>query len=367
MSAAINFFIVLLLGNAAMVNSEPNVPTLRLEPENPAYIAGESLSLRCMADMPRSITGYSFFKDAIPIANNSASNTLTIASLFITDAGVYFCSYYRQAEGIMPQSPYINLRVIEPLPAPTLSVEPQKNVFVVNQSVVIRCNVLAGQSATGIALFLNQSILYEADNFGVLTLANAQKRNSGVYSCNYRNDVLGRSVESHPSNQETLAVIDLPPTPILRYTNNVHNQSGQVEIVCEIPNPSSLIHGYHLYRNGGEIITSRQANRFVINYTLEFDGCYSCRSFVDILGEEILSPKSTEVFLTLNERNRRSCQEQDSPGAIGLSKQGVKLYGSVLIGKLLVVICILLYFGIYLLVTHIRNKNSETEDLSFHQ
>lgn len=109
----------------------------------------------------------------------------------------------------------------------------------------------------------------------------------------------GVQTQLHISYKFFLYFSDLPPTPVLRYANNLQNRSSQVEIVCEIPSPSSLINGYHLYRNGGEI-ASNQANRFTINYNLEFDGCYFCRSFVNILGQEILSNKSREVFLTLD-------------------------------------------------------------------
>ncbi|XP_056383951.1 immunoglobulin superfamily member 1-like [Hyla sarda] len=369
MSGANNIFIVFLLGNTAMMNTEAQKPFLRLEPEQPGYIVGESLTLRCIAEMPTRITGYSFFKDVIPIAINSSSNRLTISSLSLTDAGNYFCTYYIASAGTQTESQYIDLKVFELPPTPTLSVEPQKNVFVVNQSLVIRCQLQRGQSATEISLYKNESIIYEADNFGVLSIANTEKRNSGSYTCQYRTIISGRTVDSRLSNQKTLVVIDLPPTPILRYANNVQSQSGQIEIVCEIQDPSSLIHGYRLYRNGGEILSRRDVNQFVIDYSLKFDGCYSCRSFVDILGEEVLSPKSTEVFLTLDERNsssflerdRRSCQVQNSTTDYGLSKQGYKLYGSVLVGKLIVLISILLYFGIYLLVIHIRRKKSETE------
>lgn len=365
MSGAINFFMVFLLGNTAVMNTEAQTPSLRVEPEQPVYITGESLSLRCVADMPRSITGYNFLKDAALIANNSASNRLVISSLSITNAGNYFCSYYKEAADTIPHSNNIDLKVIErPLP-PTLSVEPQKYIFIADEPVVIRCRLPRDQSATEIYLYQNESVIKESDNFGVLSLANIKKTNTGRYTCLYKTDVSQRTIDSSISNQEALIVIDLPPTPVLRYANNLQNRSSQVEIVCEIPSPSSLINGYHLYRNGGEI-ASNQANRFTINYNLEFDGCYFCRSFVNILGQEILSNKSREVFLTLDEGNTRDCETQNSPGAYGLSRQGVKLYGSVLIGKLIVLISILLIFGIYQLVIRLRSKTIETEE-QFHR
>ncbi|XP_044130703.1 alpha-1B-glycoprotein-like isoform X2 [Bufo gargarizans] len=347
---------------------QADIPTLRLEPEEAVYIVGESLSLRCVAGMPTSISRYSFFKDAAVIANNSTSNRLIIPSLSTTDAGNYFCTYYQETAGAQQKSNSIDLKVFERPATPILVVEPKRNVFVVNESLVIRCRLPREQSAEGIALYQDGRTLYEADNFGVLSLANTERQHTGNYTCDYRTNIYGRIVNAHLSNQETLVVIDLPPTPILRYAKNLQNQSSQVEIVCEIPNPpfSSLIHGYRLYRNGGNI-SSNQANQFVINYNLEFDGCYFCRSFVNVLGEEILSRKSVEVFLTLEGSNTRSCLIQNPENGHGLSKQGVKLYASVLIGKLIVLISILLAFGIHLIVIRLRIKKAETEDQSIHR
>ncbi|XP_073431659.1 immunoglobulin superfamily member 1-like [Dendrobates tinctorius] len=359
MSGVINFCIVFLLGNTAMAQIEVPRPTLIFEPEQPVYFAGESLSLRCFSEMQTRITGYNFFRDSELMVNNSASSRLML-QLSLMHAGNYFCTYYTEATSRVPESNSITLKVIDLPPAPALLFVPQRNVFLVNQSVTIRCDLPEKQGVTAVSLYQNDRIIYGADNFGGLSLTKTERSNTGNYTCRYKTDIPGRNgVDSRPSDRKPLIVIDMPPTPSLRYGKNILNQSDQVEIVCEISNPSfSLITGYRLYRNGGEIFSVRQKNQFVINYSLEFDGCYSCRSFVEMLGEEILSPKSAEIFLTLEANNRRNCQEQNSASDNGLSLQGIKLYASVLIGKLIVLISILLTFGIHLLV--IRNKKQDT-------
>ncbi|KAG9487010.1 hypothetical protein GDO78_007076 [Eleutherodactylus coqui] len=311
--------------------------------------------------MPLTVTGYNFFKDSMVIANNSTSDRLTMPSLSITNAGNYFCTYNRYASSSSPESHHIDLKVIERPSAPTLLLSPERNVFVVNQSVVIRCFLPGRPDATEINLYQNGAIIYGSDNLGVLSLASTEKRNTGNYTCEYKIVIAGRTVDSHPSNEATLVVIDLPPTPVLRHAYSLQNNSREVEITCEIPNPFSSIHGYRLYRNGGEV-SSSQGNRFVKNYSLEFDGCYYCRSFVKILREEILSRKSDEVFLTLEERSRRSCQTQNSASGYDLSNEGIKLYGSILIGKVIVLISILLIFGLYLLVLHLSSQKSQSEE-----
>ncbi|CAN2390318.1 hypothetical protein PRIEUP_LOCUS354, partial [Pristimantis euphronides] len=341
------------------MKTETQSPTLRLDPEQPLYLAGETLILRCAADMSKPNTSYSFFKDARSVINNSDRNTFTLSPLSREDTGNYFCTSYQMSDGTKPQSNRVYITVIGRPSAPTLSIEPQRKVFVVNESVIIRCRIQREIIASEINLYQSGSIIYESDNYGVLTLANTEKKNTGNYTCAYKTVIQGHTVNSEHSNPVNLVVIDLPPTPILRYAYSLSNRSSETEIVCEIPNPSSSIHGYRLYRNGGEI-SSSHANRFVKNYSLEFDGCYFCRSFVTMLGEQILSPKSTEVFLALEEKNRRSCQ--NSASAYSLSSEGFKLYGSVLIGKLIVLVSILLTFGTYLLVNYLRSNKSETEE-----
>ncbi|XP_077137013.1 immunoglobulin superfamily member 1-like isoform X1 [Ranitomeya variabilis] len=359
MSGVINFCIVFLLGNTAFAQPEVPRPTLILEPEQPVYIAGDSLSLRCFAEMQTRITGYNFFRDSRMITNNSASSRLMI-QLSIMDSGNYFCTYYTEATSRVPESNSVTIKVLDLPPAPALWFEPQRNVFLVNQSVAIRCHLPREQRAKEVYLYRNERIISGADNSGGLSLTNTERSNTGNYTCQYKIDISGRTVDSRLSDRKPLVVIDLPPTPSLRYGKNILNQSDQVEIVCEIPNPSfSLINGYRLYRNGGEIFSVRQKNQFVVNYSPDFDGCYSCRSFVDMLGEEILSSKSAEIFLTLEANNRRNCQEQNSSSNDnGLSAQGIKLYASVLIGKLIVLISILLIFGIHLLLVHIKKQDT---------
>lgn len=91
--------------------------------------------------------------------------------------------------------------------------------------------------------------------------------------------------------------------PRLRYVYSHQKQTQKVELVCDVLNPSfSQIHGYRFYQNGIEIKSSNQVNPFTLDYTLFSDGCYSCRAFVTILGEEILSQRSLEHFLSLEGR-----------------------------------------------------------------
>ncbi|KAM5191625.1 uncharacterized protein ACMZJ9_001181 [Mantella aurantiaca] len=380
-------------------------PDIRFMPEQTAYIVGERLTMRCVADNPTTVTGYTFYKDAAGTSNNTSSNILTFnlktsdsgmyfctyfsengqkspeskdiylnvfeqppaPSLIMTinlktsDSGMYVCIYYMENGRKSPESQIIDLKVFEQPPAPSLSVTPQRSVFVKDQSAVLRCLLpnIQTSAVTGITLYQNHIETYESDNVGVLNYSNLQLKNTGNYSCSYTMLLSGRTIQSNHSEENALIVIEKPPTPMLRYAFN--NQSKQVRLTCEVQNTSFyLIHGYHFYRNGEEIQSTNQVNAFTFNYTLIFDGCYSCKTFVTILGEEILSAKSFEHFLPVEGRVGRQCQKNMFKGD-SLSKQDLKFYGSILAGKLLVLISILAIFGVYLLVIQQRNQKPVAE------
>lgn len=333
-------------------------PVIRFEPEQTVYIVGELITMRCVANNPSTVTGYIFYKDSAETSNTS-SNILTL-NLKTSDSGNYFCIYYTENGSKSSESNFVDLRVREQPPTPSLFVTPQKHVFIKDQSAVLQCQLPKGQSSavTGITLYQNGRATYESDNFGVLRYTELQIKNTGNYSCEYTVNISGRIIQSQLAKEEVLLVIEQPPMPRLRYAYSLQSQTLQVELVCDVLNSSfSQIHGYRFYRNGIEIESSNRVNLFTFNYTLIFDGCYSCRTFVTLLGEEILSQRSFEQFLSLEGRDQRQCQENTSEGSI-LSKPGLKFYGSLLAGKIIVLISVLTIFGVYLLVIQQRINTS---------
>ncbi|XP_077323006.1 uncharacterized protein LOC143956686 isoform X2 [Lithobates pipiens] len=311
--------------------------------------------MTCVANNPSTVTGYIFYKDAA-VTSNTSKNILTI-DLKRSDSGTYFCIYYTENGIKSAESIILNLRVLERPPAPSLFVTPQRHVFIKNNPAVLQCVVPREQSsaATGITLYQNGRKISESDNFGVLNYTELQITNTGNYSCGYSVTVSGRTIDSQLAKEEVLIVIEQPPMPTL------HNQkqTREVELVCVVQNPSfSQIHGYQFYRNGKEIKSSNQVNPFTLDYALFLDGCYSCEAFVTILGEKILSQRSLERFLSLEETDQGQCQE-NTPSI--LSKPGLKFYGSILAGKLIVLIFVLSIFGVYLHVLQQRIKMFEAE------
>ncbi|XP_040208967.1 uncharacterized protein LOC120940269 isoform X2 [Rana temporaria] len=317
--------------------------------------------MRCLANNPSTVTGYTFYKDSAETLN-TLSNIKTF-DLKKSDSGTYFCTYNTGYGSKSAESIILNLKVLDQPPTPSLFLTPQRHVFTKNQSAVLQCQLPNEQSSevTEITLYQNGRETDESDNYGVLRYTELQIKNTGNYSCGYSVKVSGRIIQSRLTKEEVLIVIEQPPMPRLRYDYSHQKRTQQVELVCDVQNPSfPQIHGYRFYRNGIEIVSSNQVNPFTLDYTLFFDGCYSCRAFVTILGEEILSQRSLEQFLSLEGTDQGQCQENMSEDNI-VSKAGLKFYGSLLAGKLIVLTFVLAVFGIYLLVIQQRIKNYETE------
>ncbi|XP_072271274.1 uncharacterized protein [Pyxicephalus adspersus] len=337
-----------------------NRPGIRFEPEQSVYIVGERMTMRCVADRPSTVDTYTFYKDSVIISDRTSTSILTFSNLKLNDSGAYFCIYNTSNGEKSSESIEIKLEVFEQPDSPLLDVTPQRKVFIKDQSAVLRCQLPNTHvSVTEITLYKNGRETFESDNFGVLNYTKLQIMNTGNYSCTYTAIQSGRTLKSFFSFEQTLIVIDQPPTPRLRFAYS--HQHQQVELACEVQNPSfSNVHGYRFYRNGVEIKSSFEVNHFTFNYTLNFDGCYFCRTYVKILEEVILSPKSFEQPLSLNVNDTILCQENMNKNIL-YSKQGLKFYGSILAGKLLVLFSLLAIFGVYLLLIQFRNQKPAAE------
>ncbi|XP_068127613.1 uncharacterized protein [Hyperolius riggenbachi] len=336
--------------------------SIRFVPEQPVYLAGEGLTMRCVIHNPATILLYSFYKDGAQIRANQSSNVLSFPALSKSDSGEYFCTFYRESEKRFLEVGKIMLQILDPPLVASLIVNPQRKVFIKDQSAILTCRIPTGQPTTAVAIYQDGRQIFN-NNSGILNLINIQQ-NSGKYSCGYTVNLQGRMVQSNPSGEVDILVIEPLPTPRLRYANGYQNQSGEAELTCDIRNTQSLpVLGYRLYRNDGEIQSNNQGtgNRFFL--TQSFDGCYSCRVFVTILGQEILSPKSSEIFLPTEGRNGRQCEGENLTNVHALSKQGLKFYGSILAGKLLVLVAMLAIFGIRFLVIRqrLQNQNQKPE------
>eukprot|EP00079_Xenopus_tropicalis_P009948 XP_002934378.2 PREDICTED: Fc receptor-like protein 6 isoform X1 [Xenopus tropicalis] len=361
MAVTVCFIIIIILSTA--LTGAAQVVVIRFEPERTVYIEGEALTIRCLAEKPSNIRSYSFFKDGSETQKTN-SNILSKPLLTRTDSGLYFCTYTRTTSNDSTESNPITLNVIERPATPSLSFQPQFSVYVKGQQVTVSCLILNRVGITGIYLYQDGRLLTEADNFGVLNIMEIQEWNAGNYSCVTTIQVSGRDIQSRSSEYKAIAVTQPFPVPTLRvFPSNPQTENTEVQLICETALPST-IHGYRFYKDGREVTgtAGQKDNVFVIaEYNSLSEGCYFCQTFRVELAQEIKSPESSMRFLTNKEIDRRGCDGKEIQIDSVFSLQGIKLYGSVLVGKILVLLLLSLFFGVRITLINLRIKKAETE------
>ncbi|XP_053555904.1 immunoglobulin superfamily member 1 [Bombina bombina] len=284
-------------------------PTFILEPENPVYIVGDSVAMRCLAENPTTISSYEFYKDGAKISeyrNDNRNHLLRINSITKQNEGFYFCNYVRA--NISAESNSVKFNVIERPYAPSLIVDPPQMFYFTGQSVTLRCLVRKDRQILGIFIYKNGIQVDEADNFGVLIYANIRTINAGNFSCAYTLSESNLIVQSAQTKVTTLVVTDPLPSPSLRFYPNLPEIQGrEIKLLCESPKPST-IRGYRFYKNGNDLTRGAMhlENVFIItNYNNVSEGCYFCVAYRIEQGIEIPSAESNSLFLTSNGRSLR--------------------------------------------------------------
>ncbi|OCU01523.1 hypothetical protein XELAEV_18007314mg [Xenopus laevis] len=276
------------------------VPVIRFEPEQIVYIQGEAITIRCLAENPSTVRNYRYYKDVLETLKTN-NNILT--------------KPYSRRWDDSTESNHIALNVIERPATPSLSLQPQYSVFVIGQEVTLSCLVPNCVGVTAIILYQDRRLLPEADNFGVL---------------------------------------DFP--------NNPQTENNKVQLICETSLPST-IHGYRFDRDSKELTgtAGQKENVFVI---AEYNNL-------------------SEGFYFFSESNRRGCEKQEDQIYSVFSLQGhcrrtlttiisdylcptafhagIKLYASVLVGKILVLLSLLLFYGIRVMLISLRMGKEETD------
>ncbi|XP_063313191.1 sialoadhesin-like isoform X1 [Pelobates fuscus] len=335
-------------------------PKLRLEPEQPVYIVGENFIMRCEADGPSTVLTYSFYKDGALILN-STTNVLEEESVSKFDSGVYFCIYQR-ASVTSTESDSIKLNIIDRPDSPSISFEPMSTIHFIGQTVTVRCLLQSRSGVTAIHLYHDGNEVIESDNFGVLTFREIKQRNAGNFTCAFYVNESGRKVQSYLSEYKPLIVTESLPLPTLSiFPNNPQTEGQEVKLTCHTPLQSN-INGYRFFQNGREVTEKggSLSNLYIFQiYKPAFEGCYFCKTFRIILGHEVSSPESPERFLTEKQTGGRGCKSMNEIEYTNTSHQELKFYGSILVGKFIVWISMMVVFWIQLSLIK-RKKKAQT-------
>ncbi|XP_074787017.1 alpha-1B-glycoprotein-like isoform X2 [Athene noctua] len=139
-----------LLSLAASSADPLPAPTLSVAPRYHFYYEGEQVTLSCLAATKRTVSGFRFFNQSGQQIYSRPSYSLRMASFKLTataaSAGEYTCVYFVEDSGQeIPSDRSVPLSVkVQAAPtAPTLSLDPQQQVYRPGNYVKLLCSIPA--------------------------------------------------------------------------------------------------------------------------------------------------------------------------------------------------------------------------------
>ncbi|KAM6451851.1 Fc receptor-like protein 5 [Liasis olivaceus] len=247
------------------VTDPPPAPTLVLDPHQPLYIHGEPVRLICSAPEGLEGAGYTFyFRESEDVMNakeiNGTNGKIGQYQLIAEErtAGEYRCQSSTVVSGreiFSPWSSPASVAVTDPLPAPTLVLDPQQPVYVHGEPVRLICSAPEGLEGAGYTFYSGR--LQDVKNVKEINRTRGkigqyqlivEERTAGEYSCLSWTVKSGREILSPGSNSVSVAVTDpLPaPTLVLDPQQPVYIHRERVRLICSAPEGLEVA-GYTFY------------------------------------------------------------------------------------------------------------------------
>ncbi|KAM6253708.1 alpha-1B-glycoprotein-like isoform 2-T2 [Porphyrio hochstetteri] len=195
--SSVTAFLLQLLPLAVSSVDPLPAPTLSTDPTHEFYYEGERFALICLAATKKKIGGFRFFNQSREQIHQQAPYSLQSAWLQVTatkaSAGDYTCMYFVEESGQETDSNRslpLSIKVQAAPVAPTLSLDPQQQVYSPGSSVKLLCSIPSA------AAFVKE-IQYYGDIGVAVSIPVADIRNysydlsitgqevSGSYSCAY--------------------------------------------------------------------------------------------------------------------------------------------------------------------------------------
>ncbi|KAG6922689.1 Fc receptor like 2, partial [Chelydra serpentina] len=188
-------------------------------------------------------------------------------------AGLYSCAYYTGKPGSFVQSQESNritIKVKDPPPGPTLSVDPPSGVVSEGHPLLITCTAPGDASQPRFHFYQDGAKIVPEDvgseittagprtsptTVSVLNIPRVDTNSTGEYTCRYEEKQSGRWILSTRSQAVTVTLKDPPPQPVL----SMDPPSGQVHegfpllITCTAPGDAGEWR-FHFYKDGAKIV-----------------------------------------------------------------------------------------------------------------
>ncbi|KAM9120455.1 Fc receptor-like protein 5 isoform 2-T2 [Pangshura tecta] len=307
-------------------------PTFSVHPQKAEYLLGDTVGLTCSAPSgrdPVSIFQYYSNMGWAVSARVSARREHTY-NLNITEprsAGLYSCNYYTsKSDRFVPssESNRISIRVKDPPPEPTLSVDPPSGVVSEGHPLLITCTAPGDARQLRFHFYQDGAKIVPEDigseistaeprtssvTVSVLSIPQANTNSTGEYVCRYEEKESGRWILSTRSQAVTVTLKDPPPRPVLTVDppSGGVNEGFPLLITCTASGDAGDWR-FHFYKDGAKIIpqepgpSSRNGSVFSIPRAgLSSAGEFTCGYEENVNGRWVPSPRSLPVNITVKE------------------------------------------------------------------
>lgn len=292
------------------ITEPPPVPSITLEPLQPVYITGETVSIICsvphsLKDDLKSIT---FYKSGQNIHTQQACEgkcIYTISNYTKLPNGDYSCEYLMSKHGreISVRSQSVQVTFTDIPQKPTIILTDKLAVYIKGETVSIACSFPEDLSVISIKYFKDNQEIYKPKTTQTMltyVISNVSRENTGSYTCQYWLDYSGRHISSHKSLPVSLTVEEIPQSPLIDLNPllPVYASGESISIKCLPPNGSEVVH-IQYFKDDKNIHTSLERLYVISSLSQKMKGNYSCGYMCNRYGRQIFSKTSRSVSITV--------------------------------------------------------------------
>nr|XP_014428740.1 Fc receptor-like protein 5 [Pelodiscus sinensis] len=300
-------------------------PQLTVSPQHPVYITGETVTLTCSAAGVPTVSGIRFFRNGqkiqlleFPSPQDSYTDSLLFPGVSGLQDGVYSCESWDTENGReipSERSRPISIGVTDALPAPQLTVSPQRPVYIAGGAVNLTCSATGAPTVSGIRFFRNgreiqsQDLPSPQDSYtSSYQLSAVSESHDGEYSCQSWKTMSGQEIPSAMSKTVSIAVTARLPTPQLTMSPQqlVYISGESMTLTCSAVGVPTLS-GIRFFRDSQKIHSkelpsprdSYMGSVQLPGLSKSHSGVYSCESWKSVSDREIPSLKSENFSITV--------------------------------------------------------------------
>ncbi|XP_065421438.1 basement membrane-specific heparan sulfate proteoglycan core protein-like isoform X3 [Chrysemys picta bellii] len=335
-------------------------PAFSVHPQKVEYLLGDTVGLTCSAPPARDqVSVFQYYSNmGWAVSARVSSGWKHTYNLNITEprnAGSYSCNYYTSKGGSFIQSyesNHISIKVKDPPPEPTLSVDPPSGVVSEGHPLLITCTAPGNATQLRFHFYQDGAEIVPGDvgseistmeprtssmTVSELSIPQVDTNSTGEYTCRYEEKESGRWIMSTKSHAVTVTLKDPLPLPVLSMDppSGVVSKGVPLVITCKAPGDASECR-FHFYKDGAEIIpgdmgseiSTRESSTDSMMLTFPragpaTTGEFTCGYEENVSGWWIPAPRSQAVNVTMKDPLPLPLMSVDPPS--GVVSKGVPL------------------------------------------